>query len=172
MYSKQPAEQEVAATVYQLSIWIQDERMIIDQPSLQKPLIRGLELIVSGGMWLIFLYFLQVLVTSLFWIAGGFSIDKYVFAPESLQDTKTLLIGFLWYAFSVFLVLWVWSNWNYWKYGRLERRKPRPPVADETVAWHYGVPVEMVYLARRAKIAKVYPKPSGLSIDVLAEIQS
>ena len=150
---------------------VAEKMMVIDQPDLQSPLIRVVEMFVSAGMWLAFLYILQLVVTSLAWLTGGVLICGQVFLPPEWQELKTLLIGTLAYAAVIFGALWGWANWNYWRYGRLERRKPRPPVADETVAGHFGVSIDVVRQARRAKQARVLPQLSGLTLDVVMKMK-
>lgn len=165
---RQPPEEETAAAAP-----VTEARPVIDQPNLQKPLIRSVEMLVSAGMWLVFLYLLQIFVTSLAWLAGGVLLYEQTLAPTPAgrQELKTLLTAITAYAAAVFGVLWIWANWNYWRYGRLERRRPRPPVADETVAGYMEVSIDVVQQARRAKLARILPQLSGLTLEVLMEIK-
>lgn len=157
------AEEEAAAALQPAL----DEHLIINEPSLQKPFMRGIELIFSAGMWLMFLYLLQIFLTSTFWVVSGLFVYHQILAPAPLRDTKILLLGVCYYALAVFLVLFGWANWNYWRYGRLERRKPAQElIPDEVIAMHYNIAPAKIALIRSIKLVKIIPQASGMEIEL------
>lgn len=137
---------------------------LINQPALQKPLIRGLEIVVSVTAWVFFLYMLQSFFAAIIWIFGGRLMYFHVFRPEAIHGTINMLLVSSLLAVIMLLLMFLWASWNYWRFGRLERRKPRPPIPDDIVAGFYGVPVTLVEQARQVKVAKVIPLPVGLQL--------
>ena len=142
--------------------------LIINQPSLQKPVVRGLQVLFSATVWGIFLYFLQTLFTTVAWITSGNFLYSHSISPKAIEGTKNLFIQSCWFAAIVFLLLFSWATWNYWRFGRLERRKARPVIPDEVVALHYNLPLQAVHNAKAAKIATLFPH-SG-TIDFTVEV--
>jgi hypothetical protein len=65
-----------------------------------------------------------------------------------------------------------WSRWNLWCYGGLDRRKPRPPVEDDTIAAILHVSRETLYAAQKGQIALVTPAGEGVTFDVIKEVKS
>jgi poly-beta-1,6-N-acetyl-D-glucosamine biosynthesis protein PgaD len=140
--------------------------LIIDQPNLQKPAVRGLQILVSATVWGIFIYFFQTLFTTVMWMTGGDLLYHRNLSPPAIEGTKNLLINSCYFAIIIFLLLFSWANWNYWRFGRLERRKPRPPISDEVIAMYFGIPLESVYNARTVKIAILSPQPVGANFII------
>jgi poly-beta-1,6-N-acetyl-D-glucosamine biosynthesis protein PgaD len=134
---------------------------LINQPTLQKTSVRGLQLLASATAWGIFLYFLQTLFTTVVWLTGGKLLYHQSLLPASIEGTKSLLINSCYFAIIIFLLLFIWANWNYWRFGRLERRKPRPPISDEVIATYYGISLKSVYDARAVKIASLSPQSTN-----------
>ena len=168
MENKKPEQQpasQVAVEEKKEETATKNEKLIIDDPALQKPLIRGAELVFSAGMWVIFIYLLQGLITGIFWIIGGYHVYGYVLAPEVIQGTKDLLFLVAIWGVIVFCVLFLWANWNYWAYGRKERRKSRGLVSVEEAAAYHGISPELAKTAKSARQITIRVEDDNLILN-------
>lgn len=144
--------------------------LVINQSALQKPVVRGLEILVSVSVWGLFLYFFHSFFTAVSWILGGRLLYGDSLSPSMIEGTETiLLISFL-FALAMFLVMFSWAQWNYWRFGRLERRKPRPPVPCSVIAAQYGIPERIVHKATTVKVARILTQEVGLDLEVIKEM--
>lgn len=149
--------QEQAAAVETL-----EESLIIDSPGLKKPAARVIETVFSAAVWVFFMYLLQTIVTTIFWLLGMEHIYGYNVTKDSIDATLATMIFALLVAGAALIILIVWAQWNYWRYGRLERRRARPEVTDEETAQQFSVRLISVEQMRKAKIATILPVPSGI----------
>lgn len=147
-----------------------ETQLVINQPVLQKPIIRGLEVLASASVWMVFLYFFQTFLSAVVWILGGRSLYAKLFSPDIIEGTEDMLLLVFVFALAMFLVMLAWANWNYWRYGRLERRKPRPPIPPNIIASYYAIPEPMVFAARNMKVARISPLDDGLNVEVVKKL--
>ncbi|NLP42168.1 MAG: poly-beta-1,6-N-acetyl-D-glucosamine biosynthesis protein PgaD [Veillonellaceae bacterium] len=162
-FLNKPRENEEAAGL--------ETQMVINQPALQKPIIRGLEVFASASIWLVFLYFFQTFFSAVVWILGGRLVYDRLFLPSIIEGTENMLFLIFVFALAMFLVMLTWANWNYWRFGRLDRRKPRPPISNSIIASYYAIPEKMVVSARDMKVARINPLDSGgLNVEIVKEL--
>ncbi|XEQ96523.1 hypothetical protein SPX_13320 [Sporomusa paucivorans] len=147
-----------------------ETQLVINQPILQKPIIRGLEVLASASIWVVFLYFFQTFLSAVVWILGGRSLYAKLFSPDIIEGTENMLFLVFVFALAMFLVMLAWANWNYRRYGRLERRKPRPPIPSNIIASYYAIQEQMVFTAQDVKVARISPLDNGLNMEVVKKL--
>jgi poly-beta-1,6-N-acetyl-D-glucosamine biosynthesis protein PgaD len=136
-------------------------RILINSPKLKSYLTRMVESAISIYAWGFFLYFFQPMLTALFWLITGKWVYWHAFSYGATSGTLDMMYNSVVFAAIIFIVFWSWAKWNLYHYGGLDRRKPRPPTKDSEVAQHFGVSLDTVHVAQRAKIASLNPLPHG-----------
>jgi poly-beta-1,6-N-acetyl-D-glucosamine biosynthesis protein PgaD len=139
-----------------------ERAIIIDDYRLNKPANRGVEAVLSVGVWAVFINLLQPIVTVIMWLAGVRLFETEVFSLSALESTTFMMKFVAYWGAATFAVLFSWATWNYLRFGRLERRKPRPVMTDEEVAMFYNVPLTVVEEARELKIAVCAVDSNGI----------
>jgi len=139
-----------------------ENRIIIDQPALNKPRMRLLETIFSAVVWVFFIYLFQTIFTTAFWLLGLEHIYSYTFTRDSIESTIDAMVFAMYTAIASMIVMFAWAQWNLRRYGRLDRRKPRPPVSQEEVAKEFEIPLDTVNQMQSAKIAVIQTSPRGI----------
>jgi len=141
--------------------------LIIDDPELNHPLVRGLEAVMSVSVWAAFLYLLQPVGTLFMWGIGTRLAQMELFERSAVEGTVMMFQFILCLALVILAVNLAWMEWNYRKYAHLNRRKAPIPVSETDLAVFYGIPLEGVEEAQIAKFAiisvtgnKVSFKPS------------
>jgi len=146
-----------------------ENRIIIDQPTLKKPMLRFLETIFSAVVWVFFIYLFQTIFTTAFWLLGLEHIYSYTFTRDSIESTIDAMIFAMYTAIVSMIVLFAWAQWNLRRYGGLDRRRPRPPVSQEEVAKEFEVPLDTVSQMQTAKMAVIQTSPTGIVYKEVAQ---
>lgn len=145
-----------------------DNTLIIDSPSLKKPLMRLMETVFSAAVWVFFVYLFQTIVTTVMWILGLERIYHMNISIPEVEGTLEATV-FALCAAGIFIgALFAWAQWNYWIYGRLEQRRSRATVSTAEVAEHFSVPLVTINRLQASKISSIMPMPVGL---IFREIQ-
>ncbi len=125
---------------------------IINEPKLQsgKQKVADRTIITVGLA--IFSFFL-LLLTLVLWGAAGKYFYSYLFSPQDIQMTITMLTRLALVALVVFIIMLVWSKYNLKVFGSLNRRHavPLPPL--EATGTLFAIENEPVALAQTFKSA-------------------
>ena len=128
---------------------------IINEPKLQskKQRVADNALITIGlAVFSFFLLFLTLLL----WGGAGTYVYIYLFSPEAVEGTVSLLIRLCIFAVVVFIVMLAWSKYNLNVFGSLNRRRiPVPPTLEDSGKL-YDVEGEQVGLAQSFKTGTLH----------------
>jgi biofilm PGA synthesis protein PgaD len=135
---------------------VRGSSLIIDKSSTRPAWARCRDWLLSGLMWLAYLYFVRVaIVDSYHLIVDSF---EWLFAsgerPHAMAISRFL--GTLWIYGIVILVdgaiLIAWAVYNWRRYGKLDRYRNRNPVSVDDLAQLYKLPAEDIALWQRSRI--------------------
>jgi biofilm PGA synthesis protein PgaD len=148
--------------------------LIIDKSGTRPTWTRYRDWLLSGLMWLAYLYFLRVAIGDLYHlIVDSF---EWLFASGERPHATAIsqFLGTLWIYGIVILVdgaiLIAWALYNWRRYGRLDRYRDRSPVSVDDLAQLYKLPAEDIALWQRSRILVMQHNLDGTLERVISKI--
>ena len=118
------------------------DKICIDAPMLQSSRERMRDTLVTGFMWILYVYLWLPLISLMAWVMGfEFAYDVMI-RSGGAASMRTVLY---WYAVAIVTILIVFGTWslsNRWRYGAQNRRTALDPVSDESFMAYFGVSPE------------------------------
>ncbi len=137
----------------------------IDAPELLTRRQRTLGALITGIMWVVYVYLWLPLVSLLAW---GLGIEFAYEVMVRAGGAAALRTALLWYGVmlaDVVLTVSIWSLINKWRFAGSNRRTAHLAVADESMAHYFGVTLDE--LARLRAAQRVELEIDGLGRPVI-----
>lgn len=117
----------------------------------------GVELVITGLFWGIWLYFTLPLLSLMLWFAGIYIFVEQMVLLGGYQSFLDRLFEYGLVILGMMLLTLVWINWNM-RYHGLGNKRARPPVpvTNREVAEFAGVSHETIKSLQRRRHAVVY----------------
>jgi len=136
---------------------------IINEPKLQSGTQKAVDrTLITIGLS-VFSFFLLLLTLGL-WGAAGTYFYSYLFYPQDIEVTITMLIRLALVGLGVFLIMLAWSKYNLVVFGSLNRRRVLPPSSLRDTGALYLIEGEPVALAQTFESATLEVKDTGLEL--------
>lgn len=139
--------------------------LIIDKSSTRPTWARYRDWLLSGLVWLAYLYLLRVAIGDLYYlIVDSF---EWLFGSGERPNATAIsqFLGTLWIYGIVILVdggiLITWALYNRRRYGRLNRYHNRDPVSVDDLAQLYKLSAEDIALWQRSRVLVMHHNLDG-----------